>query len=84
MAVAQIRLRRQAARENRDTPLKMWLFPWLSYLTVAAITAVLLAMALTPSLQSQFWSSMVSVVVALAIYALIAARRSRASAQQDA
>jgi len=41
-------------------------------------------MALTPSLQSQFWSSMVSVAVALAIYAWIAARRARSSAQQPA
>ncbi|MFM8480855.1 MAG: amino acid permease [Gammaproteobacteria bacterium] len=84
MAIAQIKLRRQAILENRDTPLKMWLFPWLSYVTVAAIAAVLLAMALTPSLQSQFWSSMVSVAVALAIYAWIAARRARSSAQQPA
>jgi len=84
MAIAQIKLRRQAILENRDTPLKMWLFPWLSYVTVAAIAAVLLAMALTPSLQSQFWSSMVSVAVALGVYAFVAARRKPVSASRTA
>jgi GABA permease len=53
----------------------MWLFPWLSYLTIGAILAVLLAMALTPALQSQFWTSAVSIVVALGAYVLMARRR---------
>jgi AAT family amino acid transporter/GABA permease len=53
----------------------MWVFPWASYLTIAAIAAVLLAMALTPALRSQFWTSALSIAVALAAYELVARRR---------
>jgi L-asparagine transporter-like permease len=74
IAVAQIRLRRAA-----QTPpvLAMWLFPWLSYAAIAAMTAVLVAMALTDALASQFWTSAGTVAVALVAYALHARRRAR-------
>ena len=75
MAIAHVRLRRQAIEANRPVAMPMWLFPWLSYLTIGAILAVLLAMALTPALQSQFWTSAVSIVVALGAYVLMARRR---------
>jgi AAT family amino acid transporter/GABA permease len=75
MAIAHVRLRRQAIAANRPVAMPMWLFPWLSYLTIGAILAVLLAMALTPALQSQFWTSAVSIVVALGAYVLVARRR---------
>ena len=55
----------------------MWLFPWLSYLSIVAMTAVLIAMALTPGLKSQFWTSALSVAVALGAYAVVAASRAR-------
>lgn len=75
MAVSQVRLRRQAIANGQEPSMKMWLFPWLSYLAIAAITAVLVAMAATPSLRSQFWTSMISVAVALGAYAWLARRR---------
>jgi GABA permease len=79
IAVSQIRLRQ--ARERTGAPaaaLPMWLFPWLSYLAIAAMVAVLVAMGLTPGLGSQLWASVISVLIALAAYALL--RRSRARA----
>jgi L-asparagine transporter-like permease len=53
----------------------MWFFPWLSYVAVAAMVGMLIAMGTIPSLRSQLWASIISVAVALAAYA---AKRRRA------
>jgi L-asparagine transporter-like permease len=74
-ALAQIRLRRRI--DARTLQLKMWWFPWGSYLAIAGIVAVLLAMALTESLASQFYLSLTTLAVALCAYALTAYSRSR-------
>ncbi|HUO95604.1 MAG TPA: amino acid permease [Steroidobacteraceae bacterium] len=72
IAAAQIRLRIKNQRAGLPPPqLPIWLFPWLSYFAIAAMTAVLVAMAFTPDLASQLWASVLSVVVALAAYALL-------------
>ena len=76
MVISHVRLRRQAIAANLSLAMPMWWFPWLSYLTMPAIAAVLLAMALTPALQSQFWTSALSIAVALGAYAVVAHRRS--------
>lgn len=77
LAMAQIRLRRQTEREGRGEALqlRMWLFPWLSYLTVFAIAAVLAAMALSPDLASQLYSSLLVVALALAAYGAVRIKR---------
>lgn len=74
MALAQIRLRKAAERAGQKPALPMWAFPYLSWFTVAGMVAVLLAMALTPALSTQFWASVVSVVVVLVAYRLRGAR----------
>jgi GABA permease len=72
IAVSQVRLRRNSERAGGPPPaLPIWLFPWLSYFAIAAMTAVLVAMAFTPDLASQLWASVLSVAVALVAYALI-------------
>jgi GABA permease len=53
----------------------MWLFPWLSYLAIAGMIAVLIAMAMTPSHYAEFWTSVVSVLVALLAYAVFRWKR---------
>lgn len=75
IAVSQIRVRRQADREGRPQALPMWLFPWLTYLAIAGMIAVLVAMAITPARAIEFWTSAVSVGVALAAYALLRRQR---------
>jgi GABA permease len=71
-AVAQVSLRRKTERAGGPAPaLPIWLFPWLSYVAIAAMTAVLVAMAFTPGLESQLWASVGSVVVALVAYAVM-------------
>jgi GABA permease len=79
MAVSQIRLRQRAIAAGHEPSVKVWFFPWLSYFTIFAMTAVLLAMALTPELQSQFWMSALSVAVALGAYAVLATVRARSA-----
>jgi L-asparagine transporter-like permease len=55
----------------------MWLFPWLSYATLAAMIMVLIAMAVTPSLQLDFKLSCVTLGVFVVAYAGLAARRAK-------
>jgi L-asparagine transporter-like permease len=76
IAVSQVRVRTLGERAGNPPPaLPMWLFPWLSYVAIAGMIAVLIAMAITPSHYAEFWSSVVSVLVALAAYALLRRRR---------
>jgi len=71
LACAQIAGRRRLeAIQPERLVLKMWFFPWLSYAVVAAIAGILLAMALTPSLASQFYTSAISLTIALVAYVL--------------
>ncbi|MGW7531835.1 amino acid permease [Amycolatopsis sp. NPDC054798] len=69
IALAQVRLRKRL--QNTDPgalSLKMWLFPWLSYATIALMAAVILAMAFLPSTRSQFWLSAVTLALILIAY----------------
>ena len=76
IAVSQVVLRRRREKAGAPLPvLPMWLFPWLSYVAIAAMVAVMVAMAVTPSHYEEFWTSVVSVAIALAAYALF--RRGR-------
>jgi L-asparagine transporter-like permease len=76
IAVSQVRVRTLSERDGNPPPaLPMWLFPWLSYIAIAAMIAVLIAMAMTPSHYAEFWTSVVSVLVALAAYAVLRRRR---------
>jgi len=73
-AVAQIRLRRQHPQTEAQT-VKVWAFPWLSYAALAAMAAVLIAMACTPELASQFYVSLLA--AALVTIACLLTRPSR-------
>lgn len=80
IAVSQIRVRRRNEREGKpSSALPMWLFPWLSYFAIAGMLAVLIAMAITPSHVSEFWTSAVSVAIALAAYGVVKRSRQHAA-----
>ena len=71
-ATGQIVLRRRRERAGYPTPaVTMWLFPWLSYAAIAAMAAVLIAMAFTPSLQQDFKASWVTLLVAILAYLIV-------------
>jgi L-asparagine transporter-like permease len=85
IAVSQVRTRQ--AREAAGAPppvLPMWLFPWLSYLAIVGVIAVLIAMAVTPSHRAEFWTSVISMAVALLAFGVFrfAALPRRADAPQ--
>jgi AAT family amino acid transporter/GABA permease len=77
-ASAQIKLRNDRRREGEAAPaVSMWLFPWLSYATIAAMAVVLIAMAITPALELDFKLSCVTLAVAMVAYGILALRRRR-------
>ena len=66
-AFAQIRLRRaRSAADQAALPVKMWWYPAASYIGVAGMTVVLVAMACTPKLASQFWVSIITLALTVA------------------
>ena len=80
IAVSQVRLRRQGERAGRPTPaLPIWLFPWLSYLAIAGLVLVLVAMGLKESHRNELLASVVSVVIVLLGYAALRHRRAAAA-----
>jgi L-asparagine transporter-like permease len=69
IALSQITLRNRRERSGEPPPtVTMWLFPWLSYFAIAGMSAVLIAMAFTPSLSQDFKFSCITLVVAIAAY----------------
>jgi len=76
VGVAEIRYRSGLSAEAAaGLPLKMWLFPGLSYFTVLGIGAVLVAMGLMPDLRSQLTTTVIFIAFLLAFYFLF--RRGR-------
>jgi GABA permease len=72
ICAAQIVLRRRREREGLpEPPVSMWLFPYLSFAAIAAMGAVLIAMAVTPGLQRDFYFSCITLVVAGFAYLVV-------------
>lgn len=69
IGVAQIQYRRSiGAGRARDLPLKMWLFPGLSYAVLIGIASILVAMMLIPDLKSQLVTTILAIALLTAIY----------------
>jgi GABA permease len=73
IAVSHIRLRRRHP-ETETRAVRVWLFPWLSYVTIAGMAAVLVAMGLTSGLASQLWVSVLALAV-VTVAGLVRLRR---------
>ena len=74
--LAHLRLRRQIERTSPERLIiKVWLFPWLSWFTIAAMLGVLVAMAFASELASELEASLVAVAVVLLAYGAVRARR---------
>lgn len=68
-AAAQIQMRRAHDVSGGPAPLvKMWLFPWLSYLAMAGMLAVLWAMAITPGRVTELQMSLLALAITLLCY----------------
>ena len=81
VALAQIVLRRRRERMGApQAPVTMWLFPYLSFATIAGMGAVLLAMAFTPGLSRDLKFTCISLAVAVGAYAIVRQVRARKAA----
>ena len=81
IAFAQVKLRRaRSDAEQRALPVQMWLYPLSSYIAIAGMFIVLIAMASTPSMRADFYASTLSVAVAV-IAAWLHGRRRAAPAR---
>ena len=68
IALSQIVLRFKTPPEKLRV--KMWFFPVLSILTLAAIVGVLVQMAFNSTVRGQFWLSLLSWAVVVVLYVL--------------
>ena len=81
IAISQLILRRRTAPEK--LAVKMWLFPFLTIATIAAILAVLLLMLFKDDTRSQLLLSLLSWVVVLILYAVTKWRGGSVSSDED-
>ena len=71
IAVSQLVMRRRLEREAPERlELKMWFFPWLTYLSIIGIIAVLIGMAVISDLRPLLIASLISLGVMLIAYML--------------
>lgn len=75
IALSQLILRKR--RGDEDLSLKMWLFPWLTYATIAAIVVVIGAMFLVDEVRSQLLVSLISLAVVATAAEVHVRRRDR-------
>jgi L-asparagine transporter-like permease len=76
IALAQIQLRRERDRRGEPPPaLAMWLFPWASYATILGFSAVVVAMAVTPGEERDFYVSLVTLAIVALAYLVFRRRR---------
>jgi len=69
IAFSQIRLRRHLERVAPERlKVRMWCFPYLSYLAIIAMLCIFIAMAFLPNLQKAFWFGIASAVIMFCIF----------------
>jgi GABA permease len=74
IAASQFVLGRRMREEGARAPVRMWLFPYLTVVVMAAIVAVLVLMAFDPDQQSAIFLSLASAVV-IVVAGVIVQRR---------
>src|ERR687893_3255813 len=71
IAVSELVTRRRLEREAPESlQLRMWFYPWLTYLSIAAMVSVLVAMFIIPDQRPLLIASLISLGVILAAYLL--------------
>ncbi len=72
IAISQIRFRRYYDKvSNEPLSIKMWLFPYLSYVTIGILTVVYFCQALIESLRSQFYLSTLVLIVSVVLFMIM-------------
>jgi GABA permease len=71
ISISELMMRRRLEREEPERlQLRMWFYPWLTYLSIAAIVAVLIAMVVIPEQRPLLIASVISAVVIIVAYLL--------------
>ena len=69
IAVSELRMRRQLEREAPERlKVRMWAYPYLTYLSIVAMVVVIASMALVDDVRSELIPSLISLAVVLAAY----------------
>ncbi|WP_405872736.1 amino acid permease [Streptomyces sp. NBC_00005] len=79
IAVSQLRLRRRLERESpQNLAVRMWAFPWLTWVALAGMAAIFVLMAREPGTRVQlYWTGGMTAVLAAVGYAWQKARAER-------
>ena len=71
IAISELRLRRRIERENPERlAIKMWLYPYLTWLTIGVFVVVIVAVGINADTRSQLLLTLLSIGVVLVAYAL--------------
>ena len=71
IAVSELRMRARLEREDPERlEVRMWGYPWLTWMVIVAIVVVIGSMAFVEDVRSQLWWSLGSLAVVLGAYAL--------------
>jgi GABA permease len=66
IAISELRMRARLEREDPERlQVRMWAYPWLTWLVIAAIVVVIASMALVDDVRDQLWWSLGSLAVVL-------------------
>jgi GABA permease len=78
IALSELRLRRKLERESPERiVVRMWLYPWLTMLAIAAMLVILGAMAFIPDQRAPLITGLVSLAIAAAAFWLSRLRSAR-------
>ncbi|ADG98621.1 amino acid permease-associated region [Segniliparus rotundus DSM 44985] len=77
IAVAQMRMGRALRASGKEISVKMWGYPYLSYITIGLIAALFLSMGFIQETQEQFWLTL-GLAAVLAAAGLFVERRAKA------
>ena len=71
IAISELVMRRRLEREDPERlQIRMWFYPWLTYISIAAMAAVLVAMFVIPEQRPLLLASVAALVVILIAYVL--------------
>ncbi|MDM8194271.1 GABA permease [Pseudomonas koreensis] len=76
IAISQLRMRRRLEREKVEMTLRMWLFPWLTWLVIAFICAALAVMMITPEHRLEVTST-IGLALLISFIGLVTSRQHR-------
>ena len=71
IAISHIVIRRRMEGKGEKLEMKMWLFPGLSYFTIASILVILVSMAFIESMRSQLFLTLLITVLVVSSYFIL-------------